>query len=115
MKILIARYEKITKLILGSDGQGSVKKYSKRQSDMGMKIRTQDQLKSGWEYRLLINVNQEHAWRDDDTTLRVEALKGTNLNGAPCTKYATVVDFCHRQIWQVLTNNKSICPVLRSF
>ena len=91
------------KLILGSDGQGSVKKYSKRQSDMGMKIRTPDQLKSGWEYRLLINVNQEHAWRDDDTTLRVEALKGT--------KYATVVDFCHRQIWQVLTNNKSICPV----
>merc|ERR1712204_135276 len=38
-------------------------------------IRTPDQLESGWQYRLSITVGQQAVWTNDDSTLRVEALK----------------------------------------
>ena len=81
----------------GSDGQGGVKRFTKTRTNLGLKIRTPDQLTRGWQYRLLISVDQS-AWMEDDTSLRVEALKGIK------TSYATVVDTRHRQIWQILTN-----------
>ena len=84
----------------GSDGQGGVKRFTKTRTNLGLKIRTPDQLTRGWQYRLLISVDQS-AWMEDDTSLRVEALKGIK------TSYATVVDTRHRQIWQILTNGNN--------
>ena len=84
----------------GSDGQGGVKRFTKTRTNLGLKIRTPDQLTRGWQYRLLISVDQS-AWMEDDTSLRVEALKGIK------TSYATVVDTRHRQIWQILKNENN--------
>ena len=84
----------------GSDGLGvgkGVKRFTKTRTNLGLKVRTPDQLTRGWQYRLLISVDQS-AWMEDDSSLRVEALKGIK------TSYATVVDTRHRQIWQILTN-----------
>jgi len=38
-------------------------------------VRTPDQLESGWQYRLSVTVGQQAVWTNDDSTLRVEALK----------------------------------------
>ena len=89
----------------GSDGLGlgkGVKRLTKSRTNLGLKIRTPDQLTRGWQYRLLISVDQS-AWMEDDTSLRVEALKGINK-----TSYATVVDIRHRQIWQILKPTTNI-------
>ena len=58
---------------VGSAGQGSVKRYNKKKN-LGLKSKTPDKY-LGWQYRLRIGVDQDQ-WQDD-TSLRIEALKGT--------------------------------------
>ena len=61
---------------IGSDGQGSVKRYNKKKN-LGLKSKTPDKY-NGWQYRLRIGVDQDQ-WQDD-TSLRIEALKGMFIN-----------------------------------
>merc|ERR1719242_1131016 len=67
----------------GSDGLGvgkGVKRFTKTRTNLGLKVRTPDQLTRGWQYRLLISVDQS-AWMEDDSSLRVEALKDVDRVG----------------------------------
>ena len=97
---------------LGSVGTGSSLsrqkkvKTLKKKNKVGLEIRTPDQLETPWQYRLLITTNQDQeerhlAWRSDDDSLKVEALKGKQL--CPC--YSTLIDTKSKRIWHIVRDD----------
>lgn len=89
-----------------SVGNGRIKAMKKRMSPpkksglIGGHYQTPDQLESGWQYRLLIclpGMPEEDQWQEDDSSLCVEALKGTLR-----PFYKTVIDTKNRDIWHTV-------------
>ena len=75
-------------------------------------VRTPDQLESGWQYRLSVTVGQQAVWTNDDSTLRVEALKGSS-NTPPfvTTVHSSLIDFSNKIVWTLLIDNDNQCAV----
>ena len=75
-------------------------------------VRTPDQLESGWQYRLSVTVGQQAVWTNDDSTLRVEALKGiSNTPPFVTTVHSSLIDFSNKIAWTLLIDNDNQCAV----
>ena len=95
------------------------KKWLKSRSHLD-EIRTPDQLdQSRWQYRLSITVGQDAIWSSDDSTLRLEALKGIEQSYSwdhgsytHGQKYSSVIDCTNKVVWSVLIDTYKCCAVI---